>query len=81
MSKEDQILDLLKKMKTDMETMKTDIEHLKKGREYQPSQEESQVDQKKLFHQLSKILSDEEKERFGKFMDAEESRKAAIYGC
>ena len=81
MSKEDQILDLLGKMRADMDAMKTDIESLKKGTRHQQSLEEHQTDQKKLFHDLSRLLSDEEKKRFGKFMDAEESRKAALYGC
>jgi len=49
MSKEDQILDLLGKMRADMDAMKTDIESLKKGTRHQQSLEEHQTNPKNCF--------------------------------
>ncbi|MBR2215708.1 MAG: hypothetical protein IJ849_08130 [Selenomonadaceae bacterium] len=38
------------------------------------------MSQKEIFHRMSEMLDDEERADFGRFMDAEEARKVAMYG-
>ena len=75
MANEEKILALLGELKADMDAMKADIEAIKRS-----GKTESRWSQKEVFHQMSELLSDEEREDFGRFMDAEEERKAALYG-
>ena len=84
MSNEDKIISLLTSIQKDVETMKVDIDEIKNNGFYQ-QQEMNELKEARIKRQLealntlSNLLNDEEKEAFGKFMDAEEERKFAAY--
>ena len=74
MSNEEKILSMLTKMQADIETLK------------QP--ENTQADKNKLTSEIQytiletmrDMLTDEEKDALGKYMEAEMARKVALYG-
>ena len=80
MSSEEKILQALGNIQSDMKSMKADIEMLKHSGNDTQKPSMHKMSQKEVFHRMSELLSDEEKDDFGKFMDAEEARKAALYG-
>ena len=88
MSNEDKILAMLTTMQQDMAAIKADINSLKankiegngKFNEEGKLDDEGVKRQLDILYKLTHLLNDEEKEALGKYMDAEEERKAAIYG-
>ena len=88
MSNEDKILAMLTTMQQDMAAIKADINSLKankiecngKFNEEGKLDDEGIKRQLDILYKLTHLLNDEEKEALGKYMDAEEERKAAIYG-
>ncbi|MBR1397168.1 MAG: hypothetical protein IJ563_06510 [Selenomonadaceae bacterium] len=89
MANEDKIIEMLTNIQSDIATMKADIDTLKNGKKNNiviteddnaETKEERIKKQLDALDKLVNLLNDEEKEAFGKFMDAEEERKAAIYG-
>ena len=88
MSNEDKILAALTNIQQDMAVMKADIETLKNGKKNNivtiknddaETKEERIKRQLDILDKMSHLLSDEEAEAFGKFMDAEEERKNRKY--
>ena len=88
MSNEDKILNLLTSMQKDVKKMQADIETLKNGKKNNAktskdddveTKEERIKRQLDILDKMSHLLSDEEAEAFGKFMDAEEERKNRKY--
>ena len=77
MSNEDKILSMLTKMQSDIDALRTDIKMLKN---YGNSQTKTNMTQREVFMGLANLLNDDEKEALGKYMEAEEARKAALYG-
>lgn len=76
MSNEEKILEKLEKMSSDMDALKARVAELERGNGSRPS-----IDQQlNAIDGLSHLLDEDEKRRFGAFMDAEEARKAAVYG-
>ena len=88
MSNEDKILNLLTSMQKDVKKMQADIETLKNdkknnaktSKDYDVETKEERIKrQLDILDKMSHLLSDEEAEAFGKFMDAEEERKNRKY--
>ena len=83
MSKEDKILEILAAMQKDMAAMKADINSLKNGDTNNHNtgelDDEGVRRQLETLNKMKNLLSDEEKEAFGKYMDAEEERKNKLY--
>ena len=88
MSNEDKILAALTNIQQDMAVMKADIETLKNGKKNNvvtsknddaETKEERIKRQLDILDKMSHLLTDEEAEAFGKFMDAEEERKNKLY--
>ncbi len=72
MSNEEKILSMLTKMQSDIDTTK----ELLTGKK----EPEKKMTQREVFMGLANLLNDDEKEALGKYMAAEEARKAALYG-
>ena len=79
-SNEEKILQMLDEMKADMNALKAEMETLKQH-SVDSKKSVSQRQQKEAIRRMSQILTADEKQSFGRFMDAEEARKAAVYGC
>ena len=81
MSNEEKILSMLTKMQDDMKKMQADIETLKQNGNNKPKKRKlTSQEQYELFMGLANLLDDDEKEALGKYMEAEEARKVALYG-
>ena len=85
MANEEKILELLGELKAEMDAMKADIEAIKRNGNGKKETGESTPDEKKgslreALQEWYQSPYDEESERFFRFMDAEEARKAALYG-
>ena len=77
MSNEEKILAMLTKMQSDIDALRVEVKTLKQGENTQPKKKMSQ---REVFMGLANLLNDDEKEALGKYMEAEEARKAALYG-
>ena len=77
MSNEEKILSMLTKMQSDIDALRTDIKKLNHNDNLQPK---PKMTQREVFMGLANLLNDEEKEALGRYMEAEEARKAALYG-
>lgn len=79
MSNEEKILSMLTKMQSDLSATKKLLEK-KSGSEKDITQSKPKMTQREVFMGLANLLNDDEKEALGKYMEAEEARKAALYG-
>ena len=77
MSNEEKILSMLTKMQSDIDALRAEIHTLRQNENSQPKKK---MTQREVFMGLANLLDDDEKEALGKYMEAEEARKAAIYG-
>lgn len=77
MSNEEKILSMLTKMQGDIDALRTDFQSLNHNETSQPKKK---MTQREVFTGLTNLLNDDEKEALGKYMAAEEARKAALYG-
>ena len=77
MSNEEKILSMLTKMQSDIDALPNDIKTLKND---DNSQTKTKMTQREVFMGLANLLNDDEKEALGKYMEAEEARKTALYG-
>ena len=80
MSNEEKILSMLTKMQGDMQKMQTDIEALKENGNYQSDNKTISEVQWTILETMRNLLTKEEKDALGKYQEAEEARKAALYG-
>ena len=81
MSNEEKILAMLTKMQSDIDDLRVEIKALKQGENSQPKKKEiSAKEQYDVFMAMANLLDDDEKDALGKYMEAEEARKAALYG-
>ena len=79
MSNEEKILSMLTKMQGDIDALRVEVNALK-GNSKPNKKELTSQEQYDAFMKLANLLDDDEKEALGKYMAAEESRKAALYG-
>ena len=77
MSNEEKILAMLTKMQSDIDALRNDIQTLNHSETSQPKKK---MTQREVFMGLANLLNDDEKDALGKYMAAEEARKAALYG-
>ncbi|MBR2215859.1 MAG: hypothetical protein IJ849_08900 [Selenomonadaceae bacterium] len=75
----EKIILVLNNIQNEIVSMKKDIKALQQNNNIENSK--PRLSQQEAIEKLSKLLSPEEKESFGRFLDAEEARKAAFYGC
>ena len=75
MLNEEKILEMLGEMKSDISALKTEMQELKKNRAVLPH---SQMSESEIVERMSNLLTPDEAEAFGRFMDAEEARKATL---
>ena len=81
MSNEEKILEMLGEINSEMGAMKSDIEALKQSNGRMKSLTPTAEQQMRAIERWSNLPDDDgEMARFCKFMDAEEERKAALYG-
>lgn len=82
MSNEEKILFMLTKMQRDIETLKTDVELLKFNGKLQSEEKKELTAEERfaIFDAMAALLTQEEKDALGKYMEEEEARKAALYG-
>ncbi len=78
MSNEEKILSMLTKMQADIDALRADIANIKRNGNSQPPKKT--MTQREVFMGLANLLDDDEKEALGKYMEAEEARKVALYG-
>lgn len=81
MSNEEKILSMLTKMQSDIDALRAEVKTLKLNSNAQPAQKKLTLqEQYDAFMGLTTLLDDDEKDALGKYMEAEEARKAALYG-
>ena len=83
MSNEEKILSMLTKMQNDIDALKAEVEVIRNNAGLKAT-EESQArrsrDTYAALEAMANLLDDDEKDALGKYMEAEEARKAALYG-
>lgn len=81
MSNEEKILAMLTKMQSDIDALRSEFETFKHNENSRPKKRKlTAQEQYDAFMKLTHLLNDDEKEALGKYMAAEEARKAALYG-
>ncbi len=81
MSNEEKILAMLTKMQSDIDALRGEIQSLTQNENPQTKKKKlSAQEQYDAFMGLANLLNDDEKDALGKYMEAEEARKAALYG-
>ena len=78
MSNEEKILSMLEEIGSDIKVMRTDVELLRNGEKNTktPTPEE----QLAIIEAMRSLLTQEEKDALGRYQEAEEARKRALYG-
>ncbi len=76
MSNEEKILSMLTKLQEDV----TDIKRRIKILEEEKLNDQEVEEQLKTLNKMRHLLTKEEKDALGKYQEAEEARKAALYG-
>ena len=83
MSNEEKILSMLTKMQSDIDALRAEVDTIKNNAILQAAekvQSQKQADTYAALMAMSELLDDDEKDALGKYMEAEEARKAALYG-
>ena len=83
MSNEEKILSLLTKMQSDIDTLRAEVETIKNNAILQAAEKAQSSKRRNTYEALeamANLLDDDEKDALGKYMAAEEARKAALYG-
>ena len=81
MSNEEKILAMLTKMQRDIDALRVEVETIKNnellkvGEKSKPKRNTYEA-----LMAMSELLTDDEKDALGKYMEEEEARKAALYG-
>ena len=81
MSNEEKILAMLTKMQGDIDSLRIEVEAIRNN-EILKAAEKSKPkhDTYEALKAMSELLTQEEKDALGKYMEEEEARKAALYG-
>ena len=80
MSNEEKILSMLTQMQSDIKVMQSDIELLKSKSGIEEKKWPSAAEQIAILDAMSALLTQEEKDELGRYQEAEEARKRALYG-
>lgn len=82
MSNEEKILTALEKLQADVDAIKAEVDQrnkTNKAREEIERRRTSNI-QRAILETMANLLTDEEKDALGRYQEAEEARKAALYG-
>ena len=83
MSNEEKILSMLTKMQSDIDALRVEVDAIRNNEILQATEKPKpkiKMTQREVFMGLANLLDDDEKEALGKYMEAEEARKATLYG-
>jgi hypothetical protein len=77
MSNEEKILSMLTKLQSDIADIK---QHTIESENEKPAPKKKKLTQREVFMGFANLLDEDERDALGKYMAAEEARKAALYG-
>lgn len=83
MSNEEKILSMLTKLQSDMDALRLEVDTIKNNeilKAAEKVQTKKRMSTYEALKAMSELLDDDEKDALGKYMEAEEARKAALYG-
>ena len=81
MSNEEKILAMLTKMQGDIDSLRIEVEAIRNNEILKAAEKsKSKHDTYEALKAMSELLTQEEKDALGKYMEEEEARKAALYG-
>ena len=83
MSNEEKILSMLTKMQADIDSLKAEVEAVRNNellKVVEKAQSERRADTYAALEAMRELLTQEEKDALGEYMEAEMARKAALYG-
>ena len=83
MSNEEKILSMLTKMQADIDTLKAEVDAIRNNKilkAAEKAQSERKKDTYAALEAMSALLTQEEKDTLGKYMEEEMARKVALYG-
>ena len=79
MSNEEKILSKLEKIEADIKVLQSDIELLK-SKNLEEKNASNAAEQIAILDAMRSLLTQEEKDALGRYQEAEEARKRALYG-
>ena len=82
MSNEEKILAALEKLQADVDAIKAEVDQRNKTGKTREEIERRRTSniQRAILETMANLLTDEEKDALGKYQEAEEARKATLYG-
>ncbi|MBQ6006208.1 MAG: hypothetical protein IJL14_08175 [Selenomonadaceae bacterium] len=81
MSNEDKILSMLTKMQSDIDALRTEVDAIRNNEILKAAEKaKPKRDTYRALKALSELLTQDEKDALGEYMEAEMARKAALYG-
>ena len=83
MSNEEKILSMLEKMQNDIDNLRGEVEAIRNNellRVVDRSQSKKSRNTYEVLMAMSELLTQDEKDALGKYMEAEQARKEALYG-
>ncbi len=83
MSNEEKILSMLTKMQADIDSLKAEVEAVRNNellKVVEKAQSERRADTYAALEAMRELLTQEEKDALGEYVEAEMARKAALYG-
>ena len=83
MSNEEKILSMLTQMKSDIDALRAEVDAIRNNailKAAEQSQSKRRMNTYEALEAMSNLLDDDEKDALGKYMEAEEARKVALYG-
>ena len=83
MSNEEKILSMLEKMQNDIDNLRGEVETIRNNellRVVERSQSKKSRNTYEVLMAMSELLTQDEKDALGKYMEAEQARKEALYG-
>lgn len=83
MSNEEKILSMLTKMQNDIDALKAEVDAIRNNeilKAAEKTRSERKTDTYAALEAMSELLTQDEKDALGEYMEAEMARKAALYG-
>ena len=83
MSNEEKILSMLTKMQGDIEALRSEVDAIRNNeilKAAEKARAERKADTYAALEAMSELLTQDEKDALGEYMEAEMARKAALYG-
>ncbi len=83
MSNEEKILSMLTKMQADIDALRAEVDTIRNNellKVVEKSQSKKRADTYAALEAMSELLTQDEKDALGEYMEAEMARKVALYG-